>query len=206
MIFHSMEQGSEAWHEIKLGRFTGSRVSALFSAKSTANYQNLIANIAAEIITQDKDDGYVSADMERGIELEPEARRAYEAITGYKVEQVGFIENEDLGLGDWVGVSPDGVIDRIGLLEIKCPKANTMFQYYLKNMLPSGYYWQVHFQMFITGYTWCDFFAYYPGMNPFMLRVHRDEEAIAKLQEALEIGIEDVKTLLNQYKSYGVDN
>ncbi len=55
MIIHKMDQGSEAWHSIKLGRFSGTRIGKLMMGKSTAGYQNTIAEVAAEIITKEKE-------------------------------------------------------------------------------------------------------------------------------------------------------
>jgi len=96
MIKVNIEQHSEAWHRIRLGRFTGSRFADAMMGESTAGYKDLLVDIAGEIITGTAEESYVSADMERGTELEPEAREAYSTIFG-EVEEVGFIlvEEED---------------------------------------------------------------------------------------------------------------
>ena len=60
MLIHKMEQRSEAWHEIKLGRFSATRIDSLMSAKSTAKYQNCIAEVACEILTHETEENYVS--------------------------------------------------------------------------------------------------------------------------------------------------
>jgi len=201
MLIHKMEQRSEAWHEIKLGRFSATRIDSLMSAKSTAKYQNCIAEVACEILTHETEENYVSEDMERGIDLEPEARKLYESIFEIEVQEVGFIEPEN-DYGEWVGVSPDGLVGEYGMLEIKCPKAKTLFKYISDNKLPNEYKWQVQSQLFFTGRQWCDFMAYYPGLKPFLLRVYPDMEMFAQIDKEVLNAIKEVKKIIEIYNNY----
>lgn len=199
MIYHWMEQGSEAWHEIKLGRFTGTRFALLMMGKLTAGYNNCIAEVAAEILTHEKEENYVSEDMQRGIDLEPEAAKEYELITGIELKEVGFIEPDD---NEYIGVSPDRLIDEDGLLEIKCPKAKTLFNYMSKGVLPNEYKWQVQGQLWVTKRQYCDFMAYYPKLTPFIIRVFPDYEMHKELEKEVKIGIEKVNEIISMYKKY----
>ena len=143
MILHNIEQQSEAWHEVRLGRITGTRFKLLMAKESTASYQDLISNIACEIITGRAEEVYVNATMENGIETEPFARKEYENIFGVEVKQVGFIiPDEVTPYHEWIGISPDGLLDR-GLIEIKCPLMKTHLEYINYNELPSEYRYQV---------------------------------------------------------------
>ena len=115
-----MQQGSEAWHEIKLGRLTGTRIKNLHSSKSTASYQNVIGEVVAEILTHDKEESYTNEDMQRGIDLEPEAADYYNAIfEDCELEEVGFCEPEESDYSDYTGFSPDRLVNLDGLLVIK---------------------------------------------------------------------------------------
>ena len=201
MIYHKMEQGSEAWHEIKLGRFTGTRIKNLMSAKSTASYQNVIAEVAAEILTGEKEESYTNDDMQRGIDLEPIAAKEYESIFGVELDEVGFVE-PDNELGEWTGISPDRLIGLDGLLEIKCPKSKTLFKYMIDGKLPNEYKWQVQGQLFITKRAWCDFMAWYPNLKPFIIRVYPDLEMHEKIHEELIIAIKAVKAIIEMYNNY----
>ena len=201
MIIHKMEQGSEEWHEIKLGRFSGTSFKNLQSGKSTASYQNCIAEVAAEILTHDKEENYVSEDMERGIILEPEARKEYESIFDIEVKEVGFIE-PDNDMAEWTGISPDGLVGKDGLLEIKCPKAKTLFNYIKANKLPNEYKWQVQGQLWVNQRLWCDFMAYYPGLKPFIIRVYPDIEMHGKIEYELRDAIKAVKEIIEMYNNY----
>ena len=205
MIIHNFEQKSEAWHEARCGRVTGTRFKALVSGESTQTYKDLVTNIACEIITRKQEDTYTSPDMERGIELEPIARDLYSEIMGVKVQEVGFITpDEDTHYAEWVGISPDGMI-RNSLLEIKCPKARTHLEYIEANKLPSEYRYQVQGQLFVTGFEYCDFMSYSEGMKPFIIRVYPDLELFKVFETRLDKFILDVRQKLNIYYKYDYD-
>lgn len=200
MISHKMEQHSEAWHNIRLGRFTGTRIGSLLSAKSTAKYQDAIFDIVSEIITGIAPEFKITDDMQNGIDLEPYAKREYENIFEVKVLEIGFCtpENE---LSEWVGISPDGLLSE-GMLEIKCPKAKTHLKYIEKNQLPSIYKPQVQSQLWVTGRKWCDFMSYVQGMKPFLIRVYPDLEYHKNIEIEVKAAIERVKYYLDVYKKY----
>lgn len=203
MIIHKCEQGSESWHEIKLGRFTGTRIKNLMSTKSTASYQNTIAEVVAEILTHSKEENYVNEDMQRGIDLEPEAANYYNGIyESSELEEIGFCEPEESDYSDYTGVSPDRLVNSDGLVEIKCPKAKTHFNYIKSGKLPNEYKWQVQHQLFITGKKWCDFMSYYPGLKPFIIRVFPDSEMHSKIIDELRLAIKTVKETIEIYNQY----
>ncbi len=205
MIIHNFEQGSEAWHQIKLGRFSGTTFKNLQSTKSTASYQDTIMNVVAQILTGEKEDTFTNDIMQRGIDLEPEAAGVYEFIFDVETFEVGFIEpDEDVEYHDYVGVSPDRLIGKDGGLEIKCPKANTYFKYIKANKLPSEYRWQVQGCLFITGRQWWDFMAYYPRLKPFVIRVYPDLEMHDKIEQEIKIAVEEVKRQIQLYNEFEV--
>lgn len=204
-MIHNMEQRSNAWHSIRLGRFTGTRMGSLLSAKSTAKYQDAIFDVVSEIITSDYSEIRVTEDMQNGIDTEPLARNEYECLFGVDVKEVGFItpENE---FSDWIGISPDGLINGNGLLEIKCPKAKTHLGYIKSNKMPTIYYPQVQSQLYVSGREWCDFMSFVENMKPFIVRVHPDAEFFALLEKELRIAIDMVKATLDYYEKYNYLN
>lgn len=204
MIKLLFEQRSEAWHNARAGRVTGTRFKDLMAGKTTAAYNNLIADLAAEILsdTDDEPETYENEWMVRGMELEPEARAMYSELKGVEVEQVGFvIPDEEHPLYEWVGVSPDGLVEG-GMIEIKCPKRSTHLHYIASGVLPNEYQWQVHGQLFVTGLPWCDFFSYYPGLKPFIVRVNRDEELCSKIAGEMNTIIPKVRKVIEKYEGY----
>jgi exodeoxyribonuclease (lambda-induced) len=119
MIHHNHEQGSEAWLAARKGCITGSRFKdCRDKLKSGGPSKACIAyaqDTARERIGGIAPAKFQNAAMRTGTGQEPLARLAYERRTGNLVEEVGFFTTED-GL---FGLSPDGLIDDDGVLEIK---------------------------------------------------------------------------------------
>lgn len=156
------DQRSVEWHTVRLGKLTASRVSDAFATVKgkgeAAGRRNLRTQLVLERLTgESQDTGYTNAAMLRGIELEPDARRAYEAQTGILVESVGFVCHDEL----MAGCSPDGLTDD-GLIEIKCPGAPAHLDY-LRDGLPLAYKLQIVHGLWLTGVTWADFVSYQPA-------------------------------------------
>jgi len=210
MIIYNIEQHSEAWHEARCGRVTGTRFKELMMGESTKGYKDLVSNIACEIITGRAEDTYTNAIMEAGLETEPEARKEYENQFGIEVKQVGFIiPDEDHIYHDWIGISPDGLTPDNGLIEIKCPLMKTHLGYIEDNKLPTDYEKQVQGQLFVTDLDYCDFMSYVEGMKPFIIRVKQNRALFLEFQKRLNILIEQVKNkieLYNKYDHYESDN
>lgn len=201
MIKINVEQGSEAWFETRRGRITASQFKQVMSATSTKGYKDLIVQTAGEILSGTIEETYTNDIMQRGIDLEPEARESYEIIKG-DVEQIGFcIPDEDDLLHDWIGVSPDGIFQD-GVLEIKCPLMKTHLNYIERGDLPTDYKWQVHGQLMVTESLFCDFMSYYPNLKPFIIRVMYDEGMVNDLRGRLLSAVEDIKTVIDKYKKY----
>jgi putative phage-type endonuclease len=202
-----MEQGSEAWHDVKCARISGTTFQNVMSAKGTASYKDLITNIAGEYLSGIKEDTYTNVIMERGIELEPFAANLYEEITGRNIQEVGFCTSEfDNDIDEWVGVSPDRLVDENGILEIKCPIMKTHLNYIRANVMPNNYKWQVQGQLFITGAEYCDFMSYYPNLKPFIITVAPDIEMHKQLEERLLQAIKDIKEAVEEYNIYDYFN
>lgn len=202
MIKINVEQGSEAWFNLRCGRITGSVFKEVMAGNTTATYKDLIADIAGEILSGEIEEGYSYAVMERGVELEPAARQEYEALFDCTVEQCGFITpDEETEFFDWIGISPDGLIGE-GMLEIKCPLIKTHLNYIERDALPPEYRWQVQGQLMVTGLKWCDFMSFYPGLKPFIIRVYPDAEMHKELTSAIRTAIVLIKQKLEMYNHY----
>jgi predicted phage-related endonuclease len=145
--------------------------------------------------------------MEWGKEQEAPAREAYTKLTGYVVEEVGFVDHPTIGMA---GASPDGLIGEDGLLEIKCLiKANHIEILLTENL--EKYALQMHWQMACTGRQWCDFVSFNPelpkDMQLFIKRLHRNEETIKKTEREVSIFLEEieetVEDLTNKFRKTG---
>ena len=138
--------------------------------------------------------------MQYGIETEPEGKeREYETITDVSVTQAGFvIPDEEHKYHNWIGISPDGLLPDDGILEIKCPLARTHFEYIERGVLPSEYRYQVQGQLFVTGFKYCHFMSYVPGMKPFIIEVLPDAELFELFNQRLDKLIIEVQEKINQ--------
>ena len=119
MITIDCEQLSPEWYKLRAGVPSASNFDKLITAKGETSKQRIkyMYTLAGESITGEKEQTYQNATMQRGIELENEAREMYELITGQEVAQVGFCMNDNKEFG----CSPDGLVGEDGLIEIKAP-------------------------------------------------------------------------------------
>lgn len=204
MIIVNCEQGSESWFHNRCGRVTGTRFKSLMMGESTQGYKDLITNMACEIITGRMEETYSNAAMEHGIETEPIARAAYEALFEAEVKTVGFVmPDEDNKYHEWIGVSPDGIVGS-SIIEIKCPLMRTHMEYIEAGKLPSEYRYQVQGQLFVTGFEYCDFVSFVDGMKLFVVRVYPDVEMFKEFEARLDVTIDRVKAKLASYNQYEV--
>ena len=89
------EQRTPEWHAARAGRVTASRAAdmlAKIKSGESAGRRNYRTQLVAERLTgQPQENGYVNAAMQHGIDTEPHAIAAYEALTGALVRKTGFL-------------------------------------------------------------------------------------------------------------------
>lgn len=143
-------QRSPAWHLARLGRVTGSKASCVLMGEKTAGRADYVLQLALERLTgQCEEFGYVSAEMQRGIDKEPLARMQAES-GGAFIRETGFLRHDKL----MIGASLDGDEDDFKTIwEFKCPKSTTHVKY-LKSAgaeLVKDYQAQITHNTFLTG-------------------------------------------------------
>ena len=196
------DQNTDAWLEQRAGKFTASRASDLMARTKSgpsASRRNLLALLAVERLTGQPVDGYRNAAMERGIELEAEARDAYMFATGEVVTEAGFIVCPDLPN---TGCSPDGFVGD-GLVELKCPASMAKHLDALRTgEHAKEYRWQLQHQLMVTGCAWVDAVSYDPRWPEHLqlatVRVERDEDAIAELRDAIKAADAEVESIVRE--------
>lgn len=190
-------QGTPEWDAVRVGIPTASNFDKIITTKGEPSKQCIkyLYQLAGESITGIPEDKYKNENMQRGIEMEDEARQLYTLISGNKVDQVGFCL-DDAGYG----ASPDGMVEKDGLLEIKCPTIAVHVDYLIKNSLPSDYFQQAQGQLLVTGRKWGDFMSYYPGLKPLIVRVERDEVFLKALKSELSLFMEELVTVIKKIR------
>lgn len=154
------DQRTPEWYALRLGKVTASRLAdwlAVSKAKTGAG-KPLKARLdyEKELLFERKFntsfETFVSDAMQDGIDYEAYARRQYEEITGNKVEECGAWHNE------YFVASPDGAVNKNGLLEIKIVKDNSFTEILTKG-IPDKWWKQTQGELWASGRKWCDFVA-----------------------------------------------
>lgn len=189
-IFTNIEQGSERWFEIRKGRITGSRFKdardRLKNGNPSGKCSLYAMDVARERCGGKAGDKFQNSAMRFGTEQEPLARQAYEKATCNVVFEVGFI-TDDSG---FFGLSPDGLIDDDGVLEIKTMvSSDTLFTALVDGDI-SGYIDQINGYLWMLDRKWVDLVLWAPdladlGLAMKIIRIERDEVAIQALEADL---------------------
>lgn len=199
-----IEQGSEKWDLLRMTRPTASQFGRVITPKTgalSASHRDYACELVARqvgVYTEPPPSFW----MEWGTTNEPLAIESYTAQTGNEVERVGFVLPD---YTDTFGGSPDGLVaNRKGLIEVKCPKPETLIRYHWDGELPDTYKCQVQGLLLITGCEWADFYAWHPEIAPFHVRVEPDEKFQGKMLKALEKFTEALESLRDRVGKSGL--
>ena len=201
-MIEMMDQGSEAWFQVRIGKVTASRVADIL-AKTKSGYStsrdNYMAQLVCERLTGQKAESFTNAAMQHGTETEPLARAAYEALKDVLVDEVGFVPHPTI---EMAGASPDGLVGDDGLIEIKCPNTATHIDTLLSESVPTKYFTQMQFQMACTGREWCDFVSFDnrlpEELQLFVKRVPRDDTYIKLMESEIVQFIAELDDKINK--------
>jgi putative phage-type endonuclease len=193
-----MDQRSVEWHQARLGHATGSRASDILAGKDTQARKGYITQLVTERLTGQSQDFYTNSDMQRGIDVEPVARAAYQA-SHELVDEVGFIKHPTIL---WFGASPDGLVGSDGLVEIKCPRSTTHLEYIQAKKPPAKYVPQMLAQLSCTGRKWVDFVSFdnrFPEhLQLFVVRFEPSAEELEKFESKVKEFLSEVNNLMEQ--------
>lgn len=197
MIIHDCTQGSFEWHQLRLGKITGSRLKKMMAKDNLSLIDELIAEEQVGIAD---DDEFVSDEMQRGIDMEPLAIQEYSNITGYTVDHPCFLQSEDWPI---LCQSPDGYIGTTGAVEVKCPKTKTHVKYIRMGKIPNEYKEQVWSYFLVNpDLQWLDFVSYDPRLTVKPIWIHRVTcEELAEELDAAKVELEKFIAKLDKYKS-----
>lgn len=114
-IIRDCEQGSERWHELRVGSIGGTGINSVLSKGKGKMRQTLLYKLAGEILIGKPSDNIDLPQFRRGLEYESIARSYYEFLMDCEVEQVAMIKSDTPRRHD----SPDGLVGDDGGIEIK---------------------------------------------------------------------------------------
>jgi hypothetical protein len=196
------DQNSPEWFEARRGLPTASMFATIMAKGVGGKGPSLtraayMRKLAGEIVTGEPMSNFRNAAMDRGHEMEGEARDFYAFITGTTPELVGFIRNGNKG------GSPDSLIGSDGLLEIKTAEAHVLIAYIEADKFPPEHMAQCQGNLWVSERNWLDLTVYWPKMPSFIKRVYRDEAYIANLASEVDRFNEELAALVQRVRWYG---
>lgn len=181
-------QGTAAWIQARIGSATASRAGVIIRRKKDgqpySGYHDYVYELVQERLTNMAADHYTSPAMQHGIDTEAEAALTYQMMTGATLEQSPFVRHPTI---EWAGASPDRLVGKDGLLEVKCPTPRTHLESLLGSPVSEDYRWQCIWQMACTGREWCDWMSYDGRFDPHLqtkiIRIERKADEIKEAEE-----------------------
>lgn len=184
MQIFDCEQNSEEWLLARCGIPTASEFATVLAkgrgGGDSKTRQTYLYKLAGEVITGQPMEGFSNAHTERGHAMEAAARNLYAFMTDAECERVGFIRNGRKG------ASPDSLIGKNGLVEIKTKLPHLLIEALLRDDFPPEHKAQCQGQLWVSEREWIDIAVYWPGMPLFVKRAHRDEAYIRDLASAVD--------------------
>lgn len=197
-------QRSAEWFDARLGKPSASSVCDIITPagkrRTGQTPRSYMLRLLAERLTCEVAETFTTAAMERGVELEPQARAHYEMATGRTVREVGFILSD---CGRW-GCSPDGLMDDAGL-EIKCPMKPAFMEVAVTGKLPDDHWIQCQFGLWLTRLPRWDYVLYTDarGLQPQIIQVKPEPYIFASFAEILPAFCDELDALENEMRAAG---
>lgn len=193
-------QSDPGWLPERRGRLTASRMNDacayLKNGKEAEARRKYKIELVGERMCDYAVSRYVTDAMRRGIDLEPEARSAYEVHSGNLCGPAALVHHAAI---EWFSATPDGFIDPGGLLEVKVPSVENYVGWLSDGVVPEQHVLQMTAQLSCTGRRYVDFVAYCPEMPPpkrlFVRRFEPDAEMIAHCEAAARQFLAEVEAL-----------
>lgn len=191
------EQGTPEWFAARAGIPTASMFATVMAKGEGKVRSKYMRELAGEILTGEQAESYSNAHMDRGREMEDEARNLYAYVADVEPERVGFIRSGNKG------ASPDSLIGTDGGLEIKTALPHIQIDRLERDRLPPEHKAQVQGNIWISGREWWDFVSYWPKLPMLKLRVYRDEEYIAEMSGEIDRFNDELADLVERIRGYG---
>jgi hypothetical protein len=201
MIQHHAPQGTVEWARARAGVITAScfdRMLTPAKLEISKSMRPYLCQLAGEAVLGAPAETYQSAAMDRGQELEGEAREYYALVRGEEVEEAGLCYLDEARR---VGCSPDGLVGEDGGLELKCPGVPKHIEYLLTGCCPPEYVHQVQGCLYVTGRPWWDFMSYYPGLPSLLVRVLPDPRWADALASVLPQAVAHLDEMIKEIRS-----
>lgn len=198
-VIHECEQGSDEWLALRLGIPTASMFATVLrtSRDGDKTRSTYMRKLAGERLTGELAERYTNAHMERGNEMEADAREMYAFATGHNLQRIGFISNHG------AGCSPDSLIGMTGAAEFKTTLPHLLIEHLLKDEFPNVHMAQCQGILWIGDLDFIDLAIYWPKLPLFCKRKGRDETYIKMLARAVADFNEELAAMVDKIQRIG---
>lgn len=190
------EQGSPEWYQARLGLPTASEFKTVMAKGEGKTRRTYMLKLLGELMTGESEESYSNAHMERGKAQEADARNLYAFHRQVDPELVGFIKNGPKGC------SPDSLIGKNGMLEVKTKLSHLQLEVLLANRVPPEHVAQCQGALWVAEREWIDFCSYRPKLPLFVIRAYRDETYIKKLSSEVDQFLAEMNDLMAKVSEY----
>ncbi|NTS31311.1 YqaJ viral recombinase family protein [Phyllobacterium sp. BT25] len=192
------DQNSPEWYQARCGIPTASNFATIMAKGEGKVRRTYLLKLAGEILTGEPSEGYTNAHMERGHEMEPEARSQYAFLTGAELTQVGFVRNGAKG------ASPDSLIGNNGVGEFKTKLPHLLIEVLLKDQFPPEHRAQCQGALWVCEREWVDIACYWPKLPLFVKRAYRDDVYIKQIADEVDRFNADLADTVELVRRYGM--
>lgn len=169
---HPVKQGSQEWLALRRTLITSTDAPVIMGASPYCTLSELYKRKKGLIPEQT-----INTFMQRGIDLESEARSWFERKTGIDMFPQVVLHNELPFMASLDGLS----FDETSMVEIKVPSTKVHAQCQSGSM-PDHYKWQCMHHLMVTGLPYI-YYMTYDGREGSILKLDRDESMISALQQ-----------------------
>lgn len=206
LVLYDVEQRSAEWFAARRGIPTASEFHSVIAngkggapSKTRASYMR---KLAAELVTEDVAESYSSADMDRGRTMEPAALDWYAFTRGVELQRVGFARRGNKGC------SPDALVGDDGMVQIKTMRPDLLIELlevleHNPSYVPPEHKPQCQGELLVMGRQWTDLVIFWPKMPTPVLRVRRDDEYCAWLDQEVDVFEMQVRKLADKIRKMG---
>lgn len=191
-IFDCAQHSSE-WLEARRGIPTASRFADILAKGQGITRRKYLYTLAGEVLTGEVQPAFTTEAMERGHAMEADAVNLYAFERDVEPVVCGFMRRGR------AGCSPDRLLGRDGLVEVKSKLPHLQLEVLERGALPPEHKAQVQGQLWVSGRAWCDFISYWPRLPLFVTRVERDEPYIESLAQAVADFVNELDALVKKY-------